>query len=405
NNGTRDIFIKDLETGEVTRLSVDAKDGEANNDSYAPVFSPDGTKIAFTSLATNLIVNDTNDVGDIFIKDLLTGEVTRISTNSKGEELNASSESLVFSPDGKKVAFISSANNAVDNDTNFNVDIFVKDLETGELIRVSTTSAGQEANASSYAPVFSPDGSQILFQSYAYNLVNNDTNDVGDIFIKDLTTGNVTLVSQSTTGVQANAFSQQASFSADGSQVVYASLANNLVENDKNSFEDVVVATLGVGGGTDTVQSSVSYTLANNVENLILLGKDSLTGAGNELDNIITGTEAGDFIYGYAGNDTLSGALGDDNIEGGVGDDLVFGDDGNDYLVGGEGNDTLVGGNGNDNLSGGAGNNSYIYTNGHDFINNEEYPSADEDNGIGDLLTIANFARSQAVFSQDIQIA
>ena len=62
----------------------------------------------------------------------------------------------------------------------------------------------------------------------------------------------------------------------------------------------------------------------------------------------------------------------------------------NDYLVGGEGTTCFVGGNGNDNLSGGAGNNSYIYTNGHDFINNEEYPSPQRRFGVGDLLTIAN---------------
>ncbi|HNL79391.1 MAG TPA: tandem-95 repeat protein, partial [Agitococcus sp.] len=170
-----------------------------------------------------------------------------------------------------------------------------------------------------------------------------------------------------------------------------------------DDFADIVVEE--VDNGTDTVQSTVSYTLGNNVENLVLLGTDSLSGSGNELDNIITGAQGGDFLSGYAGNDSIYGGAGNDYIDGGDGNNLLSGGEGDDYLYGSEGDDTLTGDQGNDNLVGGAGNNTYIYTNGHDFINNEEYPSPQEDNGVGDLLTIANFARSQAVFSQDIQIA
>ena len=66
---------------------------------------------------------------------------------------------------------------------------------------------------------------------------------------------------------------------------------------------DVVVE--GIDNGVDSINSRISYTLPDNVENLILLGADSLSGGGNELNNVISGSGGGDFLSGYAGDDTL----------------------------------------------------------------------------------------------------
>ena len=104
------------------------------------------------------------------------------------------------------------------------------------------------------------------------------------------------------------------------------------------------------GGGNDTVRSTVSVTLADEVENLLLMGADAIDGAGNVLDNVIQGNEAVNIIFGGQGNDEVRG-LG--------GDDALLGDDGNDTLNGGAGNDTLWGDAGDDLLVGGAGDDVY----------------------------------------------
>lgn len=92
-------------------------------------------------------------------------------------------------------------------------------------------------------------------------------------------------------------------------------------------------------GGVDVVESVIDYTLTANVENLLLLGSDALSGTGNGLDN---------FLAGNDGGNTLSGGMGNDILDGGAGDDTLDGGDGNDDLDGGAGNDLLIGGVGND---------------------------------------------------------
>lgn len=76
-----------------------------------------------------------------------------------------------------------------------------------------------------------------------------------------------------------------------------------------------------VGEGTDTVQSSVTYTLNANVENLTLTGSGAVKGTGNELDNILIGNAAANTLTGDAGNDTLDGGAGADVLIGGTGND------------------------------------------------------------------------------------
>jgi len=86
------------------------------------------------------------------------------------------------------------------------------------------------------------------------------------------------------------------------------------------------------GEGNDSVYSSISYTLANNVENLFLTGTGSLKGYGNELNNIITGNSGRNVLYGYADNDTIQGGSGNDTIDGGIGTDKMYGGSGNDVF-------------------------------------------------------------------------
>ncbi|OYU73531.1 MAG: hypothetical protein CFE32_20650, partial [Alphaproteobacteria bacterium PA3] len=98
------------------------------------------------------------------------------------------------------------------------------------------------------------------------------------------------------------------------------------------------------GGGIDEVQSSVSFTLADNVENLLLVGSSNLDATGNALANLLIGNGGDNSLSGGAGADTLSGADGNDQLQGGDGNDVLSGGNGNDVLSGGAGNDTIDGG-------------------------------------------------------------
>lgn len=103
-----------------------------------------------------------------------------------------------------------------------------------------------------------------------------------------------------------------------------------------------------VDEGVDSVQSSISHTLDDNVENLVLLGSGALNGAGNAQDNAITGNAANNTLSGYAGNDVLMDDAGDDVLQGGVGMDTLMGGVGFDVLDGGEDADVMAGGSGDD---------------------------------------------------------
>lgn len=138
------------------------------------------------------------------------------------------------------------------------------------------------------------------------------------------------------------------------------------------------------GAGIDTIVTSLSWTLAANVEKMILTGAADLRGTGNaesnEIlgsagDNQLFGLEGSDTLVGGAGNDRLDGGSGGGLLDGGEGTDLVIGGTGLDFLVGdlgddrlsgGDNMDTLVGGAGNDTLTGGYGEDDFVYESGHD---------------------------------------
>ena len=123
------------------------------------------------------------------------GSTTRVSAATDGSQGNGSSFVPAISADGRYVAFYSDASNLVAGDTNGARDVFVRDLQTRETTRVSVSSSGAEANGDSFAPALSSDGRYVAFSSAATNLVDGDTNDANDVFIRDRQGNTTTRVS------------------------------------------------------------------------------------------------------------------------------------------------------------------------------------------------------------------
>jgi Ca2+-binding RTX toxin-like protein len=127
----------------------------------------------------------------------------------------------------------------------------------------------------------------------------------------------------------------------------------------------------------DTVNSTITYTLPVNVENLFLVGSQPIDGTGNSAkntivgnvsDNVINGLGDNDILSGAGGKDTLLGGAGNDHLDGGTGDDKLDGGTGNDMLIGSVGLDTLIGGAGDDVLDGGTGNDTLDGGAGNDTL-------------------------------------
>ena len=245
-NRRTDIFVHDMETGSTIRVSVDSSGGEANNESYDPTISGDGTLVAFDSYASNLVAGDTNDT-DVFVHDLVSGATEIVSVDSSGVQGNSSSAFPAISADGRVVAFRSSATNLVPGDTNGMTDVFVHELVTGVTERVSVDSLGAEANGASYSPVISADGQVVAFLSDATNLVPGDTNGVTDVFVHDRASGLTERVNVDSAGLQADDASDSLDVSGDGRVVAFHSWASNLVAGDTNQVSDIFIHDLQTG--------------------------------------------------------------------------------------------------------------------------------------------------------------
>ncbi|HEX2907396.1 MAG TPA: hypothetical protein VHO69_11080, partial [Phototrophicaceae bacterium] len=119
-----DIFVHDRQNGETTRVSVASNGTQGNNYSGGrPAISADGHYVAFHSYASNLVPGDTNTTGDIFVRDWQSGQTTRVSVTSDGTQANEySANHVALSADGRYVVFGSYASNLVPGDTNGTYD-------------------------------------------------------------------------------------------------------------------------------------------------------------------------------------------------------------------------------------------------------------------------------------------
>lgn len=231
-------------------VSVNAAGTQAGDEgSWSPVFSPDGTRIAFESYASDLTATpDTNGTTDVYVRDLETGTTTLVSTNAAGTRAaGGRSTSPVFSPDGATLAFTSDANDLGPADANDTDDIYLHDLSTGAVVLVSVDQDGVAVGKAA-DPAFGPDGTTIAFASEWY-LGPSDTNGLlSDVALRDLDAGTTTPISVDATGASTGDLgSYEPAVSPDGTKVAFVSDATNLGPTDSNDRPDVYLRDLATG--------------------------------------------------------------------------------------------------------------------------------------------------------------
>ncbi len=238
-NSTADIFVRDRQSGITERMSVSSSGTQANGFSAFASISADGRYVAFSSSANNLVPGDSNGVGDVFVHDRQTSTTTRMSVNSSGVQSNAGAGNASISKNGRYVVFVSSATNLAAGDTNNTNDVFVRDRQANLTQRVSLRNDGGQGNGASVKPRISTDGHYVSFRSAATNLVTGDSNGINDIFVRDRQAGTTERVSVGPGGAQSNGDSDASDVSADGRYVTFNSIASNLVAGDGNDDYDV----------------------------------------------------------------------------------------------------------------------------------------------------------------------
>ncbi|MBL8767022.1 MAG: PD40 domain-containing protein [Planctomycetes bacterium] len=241
SNGFGDVFVRDRKTGRTTRVSVDHTGKDASSVSLRPAISTSGRFVAFESFATDIVPGDGNASADVFLRDLKSGQSMRVSVDSAGGEGNGNSFEAAMSSSGRVVAFSSTSTNLVVGDGNGQSDVFLRDMKSGKTSRVSVDSAGIEANEGSFAPAVSSSGRFVAYSSLADNLVDGDLNAKRDVFVHDRKTQRTSRVSVDSAGLEGDGDSSEPAVSSNGRFVAFVSESTNLVAGDVNARRDVFV--------------------------------------------------------------------------------------------------------------------------------------------------------------------
>lgn len=244
--------------------------GDGSSGVAARGLSADGRWVAFASTSSDLVAGDTNGLQDVFVFDQDTQSTSLVSVGDGGSEANGRSTGASISDDGRYVAFVSLASNLVSGDTNGEQDVFVRDLVSGTTTLVSTGASGI-GNDLSLGAEISGDGTSVAFASLASNLVVGDTNGSlsgdacyysypdpycgVDVFVRDLDTQTMTRESVSSSGAQADGFAMAPSISADGRYVSFTTNANSVHDFAGEQFHQIVRRDRQAGT-TDVVSST-----------------------------------------------------------------------------------------------------------------------------------------------------
>ena len=243
--GRWQVYLRDRQTGQVTLVSRSTAGSPADRDCVRLAMSRDGRYVAFASEATNLAPGTVYAATAVYLHDVSLGKTELVSQSNLGAPPYGKSgaSGLAVSADGRFVAFSSDATLLVADDTNQVMDVFIRDRAAGLTERVSRGAGVNQANAfSGYGGVgVSDDGRFVVYASVASNLVAGDGNQQSDVFLRDRLRGVTERASVADDGSEADGPSGSPSISADGSRVAFTSDAADLVPADTNGVRDAFV--------------------------------------------------------------------------------------------------------------------------------------------------------------------
>jgi Tol biopolymer transport system component len=285
--GVTNIYKRDTQTGTTTLVSraTGADGAGADGDSAAPTISPAGRFVAFESTADNLSGQDDDSVRNVFVRDTMFGTTTLVSVAPDGSAANGDSSHPSISANGTMIAFDSTADNLSTEDLDQYSNVYVRNMDTGELTLVSKLAFGQfstPANDNSWGPTIDRDGRRVAFTSDADNLSTKDANQFTNVFVTDLQTKFTSAVSLPTGGFlkqdPSDGDSSGGVLSADGRYVAFVSSANNFTDESLRTPKYVDVFRRDIQASKTVLVSRV--TGADGGPALADSGRPSISGDG-----------------------------------------------------------------------------------------------------------------------------
>lgn len=242
NNGVQDIFLKDMQTGALETISLGASGVRGNDHSFEAAMSSDARFISFTSMATNLTGSTIPRQRHVYLRDRQTSTTRLLSRSATGSLANQPAYSPTLSDDGRYVVYYSKASNLTAGTGGSILQIIQHDTQSGDTVLLSRDAAGIEGDDLSYSPSISADGRFVAYTSFAKNLVDVDNNGVSDVLLWDRQNNETTIISQSESGQLGNgAAIGTPALSRSGNSIAFSTYADNLIESDTNNVADIFV--------------------------------------------------------------------------------------------------------------------------------------------------------------------
>lgn len=238
-NGKNQIVLRDMKTGKNTLVSR-AGSVAGNDHSYGAQISANGRFIVFSTSATNLLANDTNEKKDVYRFDRKSGNLAKVSVGYLGAQVSADCSSTGVSRNGRFVVFISTAVNIVGHIGDGTRHVYVRDMKTQVTSRVSVNTQGYNADEDSWSATISDDGRFIAFDSRAGNLDPLSGSGRYNVFLRDRKLGFTHLITRGVGG-SADGNSYGSTISGNGRYIAFTSEATNLVVGDQNGARDLFV--------------------------------------------------------------------------------------------------------------------------------------------------------------------
>lgn len=239
-----DVFVRDIGAGTTERVSVGLGGADPDGPSSHASLSADGRLVVFESSATNLVPGDVNGTADVFLRDRLAGTTTLLTLTPGGQQSQGDGRSPRITPDGRHVAWLAGNLDVVGLSGPAYLRAVVRDLETGTTVLASVSAEGVPSNAGCSLPALSDDGQVVAFASGASNLVPGDTNFQLDVFVRDLANGTTEILTVELDNGFADESSglstQPVAISGDGRLVAFDSDGQALVPGD-TGWRDIFV--------------------------------------------------------------------------------------------------------------------------------------------------------------------